>query len=60
MTIKEMETRFQGEWIPVGAPRTNKNLEVLDGTVLHHSKDRDEVYQQDEALRPNRYASYCH
>ena len=57
MTIKEMETRFEGEWILVGAPRTNENLEVLGGTVLHHSKDRDEVYRRAVALRPRRYAT---
>ena len=56
MTIKEMEARFDGEWILVGEPETIVALEVVKGTVLHHSKDRDEVYRRAVALRPKRSA----
>ena len=56
MSIKEMESRFEDEWILVGEPRTNDKLEVIEGTVLHHSKDRDEVYRRAVALRPSRFA----
>jgi len=57
MTAKEMEREFEGEWILVGEPRTNDKLEVMEGTVLHHSKDRDEVYRRAIALPPpKRYA----
>ena len=57
MTIKEMEARFDGEWILVGEPETSVGLEVVEGTVLHHSKDRDEVYRRAIALPPpKRYA----
>lgn len=56
MTIKEMESRFVGEWILVENPLTNEALEVLSGNVLHHSRDRDEVYRRAVALRPKRSA----
>jgi hypothetical protein len=56
MTAKEMETQFPDEWILVGEPRTDDKLEVIDGTVLHHSKDRDEVYRCAVTLHPKRYA----
>lgn len=56
MTAKEMEAQFDGEWILVGDPETNEALEVVQGTVLHHSKDRDEVYRRAVAVRPKRYA----
>ena len=57
MTIKQMESRFDGEWILVGEPETTVALEVIRGTVLHHSKDRDEVYRRAIALpAPKRYA----
>jgi hypothetical protein len=56
MTVLEMEARFDGEWILVGEPETTEALEVVKGTVLHHSKDRDEVYRRAVALRPKRSA----
>ena len=56
MTVQEMEARFDGEWILVGEPETTDALEVVKGVVLHHSKDRDEVYRRAVALRPKRSA----
>jgi hypothetical protein len=44
MTLQDMEAQFDSEWILVGDPQTNESLEVVQGTVLCHSKDRDEVY----------------
>ena len=56
MTIIEIESQFDSEWILVDEPETNEQLEVLKGKVIHHSKDRDEVYRKAVALRPKRCA----
>ena len=57
MTVQEMEARYDGEWILVGEPETTDTLEVVKGTVLYHSKDRDEMYRRAIALpAPKRYA----
>ena len=56
MTIQEIESQFDSEWVLVGDPQTNDSLEVLSGNVLHHSKDRDEVYRKAVAQRPKRFA----
>jgi hypothetical protein len=56
VTIKEIESQFESEWILVEDPITNEELEVLSGKLRHHSKDRDEVYRKAIALRPNRCA----
>ena len=56
MTIEEIEARFDSEWVLVGDPWTNEALEVLGGKILHHGKDRDEVYRRAVALRPERCA----
>jgi len=56
MSVQEMEARFDGEWILVSEPETTDALEVIKGTVLHHSKDRDEVYRRAVESRPKRYA----
>ena len=56
MTVEEMKTQFESEWVLVENPQTNDTLEVLKGKILHHSKDRDEVYRKAVALRPKRSA----
>lgn len=56
MTLQEMEREFDSEWILVGDPETNESLEVVKGTVLCHSKDRDEVYRVAVSLRSRRSA----
>jgi uncharacterized pyridoxal phosphate-containing UPF0001 family protein len=56
MTLQEMEAQFDSEWILVGDPQTNESLEVVKGTVLCHSKDRDEVYRAAVKLRPKHSA----
>ncbi len=56
MTISEIESEFDSEWVLVDEPETNEQLEVLKGKVIHHSKDRDEVYRKAVSLRPKRSA----
>ena len=56
MTIQEIEKQFENEWVLVGDPETTETLEVIKGKILHHSRDRDEVYRKAVALRPKRSA----
>jgi hypothetical protein len=56
LTITQIETQFEGEWILVEDPQTNEALEVQSGRVCWHSKDRDEVYRKAVELRPQRFA----
>jgi hypothetical protein len=56
MTIEEIEAEFASEWVLVEDPRTDERLNVLGGKVLHHSKDRDEVYRMAVSLHPRRSA----
>jgi hypothetical protein len=56
MTIAEIESQFESEWVLVEEPETNEQLEVIKGKVLHHSKDREEVYRKAVSLRPKRSA----
>lgn len=54
MTIAEIETRFESEWVLLEDPETNEALEVQSGKVRWHSKDRDEVYRKAIDLRPKK------
>ena len=56
MTVTEIESRFNSEWVLIEDPEVNDSLEVQGGKVLYHSKDRDEVYRKAVELRPKRFA----
>jgi hypothetical protein len=56
LTITEIKSRFDAEWILVEDPELTEKLEVVGGKVLYHSKDRDEVYQKAIELRPKHSA----
>ncbi|MDE2320902.1 MAG: hypothetical protein KGL31_03145 [candidate division NC10 bacterium] len=56
MTIADIKLQFDSEWVLIGDPQLNDALEVVGGNVLHHSKDRDEVYRKAVTLRPQRSA----
>ena len=56
MTVEQIETQFQSEWVLVENPQTSPSLEVTSGQVRHHSKDRDEVYRIAIALKLPRTA----
>lgn len=56
LTVGEMESRFNSEWVLVGDPETDDSLHVHSGRVIYHSKDRDEVYRKAIELKPKRFA----
>ena len=56
LTLAEIESRFDSEWVLVEDPETDDALEVRAGRVLCHSKDRDEVYRKAIEVRPERFA----
>jgi hypothetical protein len=56
LTIGEIESRFAPEWVLIGEPQTDENLEVRAGRVLFHSPDRDDVCRKAGELRPGRFA----
>lgn len=56
LTVGEMESQFDSEWVLVGDPETDETLHVQGGRVIYHSKDRDEVYRKAIELKPKRFA----
>ena len=54
--MEEIESQFDSEWVLIEDPRTDEGLKILSGRVLHHSKDRDEVYRKAVSLRLKRSA----
>ncbi|GAC1402563.1 MAG: hypothetical protein NVSMB56_17540 [Pyrinomonadaceae bacterium] len=54
--MQEIESNFDSEWVLIENPETKESLEVQKGRVIHHSKDRDEIYRMAVDLRPKRFA----
>jgi len=51
LTNDEIEDRFDSEWILIQDPEMDKDLNLVRGKVIYHSKDRDDVYQKAVELR---------
>lgn len=56
ISIAEIQSRFQSEWVLLEDPQTDESLDVKSGKILYHSKDRDEVYRKAIELHPRRFA----
>ena len=52
LTLAEIEARYDSEWVLVGDAEFDESLRLVRGTILFHSKSRDEVGQKDMELRP--------
>ena len=52
LTLAEMKAKYDNEWLLVGDPELDENLEIVRGRVLFHSRDREEVDRADMELRP--------
>jgi hypothetical protein len=57
VTIDEMKSRYDSEWVLVGDPEVDDSLEILRGRVLFHSPDPQETYRKAAELRPGRFAT---
>ncbi len=58
LTIAEVDSQYDAEWVLIGDPEIDESLELLAGRVLCDSKDRDEVYRRAVQLRPKRFAMH--
>lgn len=56
LTVAQIYDRYPEEWMLVGDPTTTEMHDVLSGTILWHSKSRDEVYKKAIELRPKTVA----
>jgi hypothetical protein len=51
LTVAQIGLQFDSEWVLLADPEVDDLGRVLQGTVVAHSKDRDEVYRKDIELR---------
>ena len=46
MTMKEIEEKFDSQWVLIDKPETTEWQEVLRGEVVFHSKDRQAIHEK--------------
>jgi hypothetical protein len=56
LTIAEIESQFESEWVLLAEPQLGSQKEILGGNVIAHSKDRDEIYRQAGPAAAQRFA----
>ena len=52
LTWEKIEDLYPGEWVLLEDPQAEKNLQVLGGKLLWHSKSREEIGRKLLELRP--------
>jgi len=52
LSVVEINNRYHSEWVLLGNPETDGNLNIQCGTLLRHSKNRDELYRKARELSP--------
>jgi hypothetical protein len=56
LTRAEIESRYDSEHVLLDEPETDQYSHVLGGTVVFHSKSKEEVYRKAAELRLKRMA----
>lgn len=46
LTMEEIESRFDGEWVLIEDVETDERLEILRGRVAYHGTDPDELHRR--------------
>ena len=51
LTFQEIKDRYPGEWLLIGEPELDSDLNLIAGEVLAHSPSREEIYRQLTTVR---------
>ncbi|MFH0924328.1 MAG: hypothetical protein V1872_01630 [bacterium] len=55
MKKKDIFRKYKDEWALIGSMKVDEDFEVIEGDILYHSKDTDEVYKRLLELKPREY-----
>ena len=45
MTLKQIYGKYPNQWVLISEPRLTRDLDIIQGTVVAHSKDVDAIYK---------------
>ena len=52
----DIKKNFRNQWVLIEVKNVDENFYVLEGEVLAHSKDKDEIYQKLLKIRPKEFS----
>jgi hypothetical protein len=44
LSIEQMRTLYPDQWLLIASPHTDHNLDILEGEVIAHSSDCEQIY----------------
>ena len=50
MTFAEIERTYDGEWVLVAYIKTDDDLQILEGKVVVHSTNKEDIYEALESI----------
>jgi hypothetical protein len=56
MKWKDIKNKFKNQWVLIEVKNVDESFNVLEGEVLAHSKDKDEIYQKLLKIRPKEFS----
>lgn len=56
MKMEEIRKRYRGEWVLIEYTKLDDELNVIEGVVVAHSKDREEVYKAQMEMKGKKLA----
>jgi len=56
MKWQEIKKMFKEEWVLIEIRRVDEFFKVMEGEVLAHSKDKNEVYKRLLEIRPKEFS----
>ena len=56
MKWKDIKKEFKDQWVLIEVEKVDESFNVVEGEVLAHSKDKDEVYQKLLQIRPKEFS----
>jgi hypothetical protein len=56
MKWKDIKTTFKDQWVLIEVEKVDETFNVVEGEVLAHSKDKNEVYQKLLQVRPKEFS----
>ena len=52
----DIKKNFRNQWVLIEVMNVDESFNVLEGEVLAHSKDKDEIYQKLLKIRPKEFS----
>ena len=56
MKWKDIRKAFKDQWVLIQVEKVDESLNVVEGEVLAHSKDKDEAYKKLLQIRPKEFS----